>query len=248
MPRIRNRTIWIRHVHQLSLAARSRVLPIACLFAAIAPSGCAVSEFPQGIRETPAPRADTEAYLLPFPPGAPRLVGQSNFGVAGLGSHRDEYAIDFVMKEDSPVLAARGGIVVGVRDACPNINCPLDPTACCGNVIRVQHADGTVAAYYHLRQWGSCVAVGDRVERGDVIGRSGNTGYSMMAHLHFAVFAEPGGVGTGDFGPSRNNSMQIGFADVEGNGVPQFGRWYFSANEQMADRCQADAAVPERRE
>lgn len=199
-----------------------------------------MSALPPDIRGIPETRADTEAYLLPFPPDVPRLVGQSNFGVAGLGSHRDEYAVDFVMSKDSPVLAARGGIVVGVRDACPNINCPLDPTACCGNVIRIQHADGTVAAYYHLRQWGSCVAVGDRVERGDRIGQSGNTGYSVMPHLHFAVFAEPGSVGTGDFGPSRNNSMQVSFADVEGNGIPQFGRWYFSANQIRVDHCLAD--------
>lgn len=178
-----------------------------------------------------------EGYLLPFPPGVPRIVGQGNFGVAGLGSHANEYAIDFVMPEDSPVLAARGGIVVAVRDACPNVNCPLDPSACCGNYVRIQHADLTAASYFHLRQWGSCVTVGDRVERGDVIGRSGNTGYSVMAHLHFAVFAAPGEVGSGDFGPSGNKSMQIGFSDVEGDGVPQVGRWYFSANEITADHC-----------
>lgn len=180
---------------------------------------------------------ETEDYLLPFPPGTARFCGQSNFGVAGLGSHANEYAIDFVMPEDSPVLAARGGIVVGVRDACPNINCPFDPSACCGNFVRIQHADQTTAAYFHLRQWGSCVAVGQRVERGDIIGRSGNTGYSMMAHLHIAVFAAPETTGSGDFGASANQSMQFGFADVDGNGVPQFGRWYFSSNQPGLDHC-----------
>ncbi|MBL8880559.1 MAG: peptidoglycan DD-metalloendopeptidase family protein [Phycisphaerales bacterium] len=95
----------------------------------------------------------------------------------------------------------------------------------------------TTASYVHLRQWGSCVVVGQRVERGDIIGRSGNTGYSVTSHLHIAVFAAPGEIGSGDFGPSTNNSMQFIFADVEENGVPRIGRWYFSSNQVGLDHC-----------
>ncbi|MGE0480626.1 MAG: M23 family metallopeptidase, partial [Phycisphaerae bacterium] len=95
----------------------------------------------------PPPADDAEAYYLPFEAGTARTVGQGNFGVAGLGSHADNYAIDFIMPADTPVLAARRGVVVDVRADCPDVNCPFDPERCCGNFVRVRHDDGTTAIY-----------------------------------------------------------------------------------------------------
>ncbi|KAG5186676.1 hypothetical protein JKP88DRAFT_353910 [Tribonema minus] len=43
------------------------------------------------------------------------------------------------------------------------------------------------ARYYHLAAGSACVWVGQRVEAGDIIARSGNTGYSSTPHLHFDV-------------------------------------------------------------
>jgi murein DD-endopeptidase MepM/ murein hydrolase activator NlpD len=42
--------------------------------------------------------------------------------------------------------------------------------------------------YCHLQKGGVCVRQGDRVAVGQRIARSGNTGFSSGAHLHFSVF------------------------------------------------------------
>lgn len=56
-----------------------------------------------------------------------------------------------------------------------------------GNYISVQHSDGSVAHYRHLKKDGVLVKEGDEVAKGQKIGYSGNTGYSAFPHLHFEV-------------------------------------------------------------
>ena len=55
------------------------------------------------------------------------------------------------------------------------------------NRVVIEHADGTFAIYAHLRQGGPA-RVGQRVESGDQIGLSGDTGFSTGPHLHFEVY------------------------------------------------------------
>ena len=53
--------------------------------------------------------------------------------------------------------------------------------------MRILHDDGTFALYAHLN-WNSIrVNPGDRVQAGQYIADSGNTGFSSGPHLHFAV-------------------------------------------------------------
>jgi murein DD-endopeptidase MepM/ murein hydrolase activator NlpD len=54
-----------------------------------------------------------------------------------------------------------------------------------GNVVRVQHNDSITTVYGHNDVID--VKVGDRVKKGEVIARVGNTGRSTAPHLHFAV-------------------------------------------------------------
>ena len=56
-----------------------------------------------------------------------------------------------------------------------------------GNHIIIQHDDGSVAQYWHLEQNGVYVQPGDFVKKGQIIGASGNTGYTAFPHLHFQV-------------------------------------------------------------
>jgi len=54
-----------------------------------------------------------------------------------------------------------------------------------GNAIIVQHDDTYKTLYAHLSR--RHVAVGQRVRRGQVLGRTGDTGYSFGPHLHFEI-------------------------------------------------------------
>ncbi len=56
------------------------------------------------------------------------------------------------------------------------------------NYIAIFHPSvGLYSRYYHLKKDGVLVNVGDKVNKGQVIGLSGNTGYSGGPHLHFDV-------------------------------------------------------------
>jgi len=125
-------------------------------------------------------------YRLPFASGTTHKVAQ---GFHGAFSHQgdNEYAVDFLMPEGTRVLAARDGVVVrcvgkfseGGTEArhWTRFNC-----------VQVQHADGTIGEYDHLRYNGPQVKPGDHVKAGDFLGYSGSTGYSRGPHLHFYVY------------------------------------------------------------
>jgi murein DD-endopeptidase MepM/ murein hydrolase activator NlpD len=56
-----------------------------------------------------------------------------------------------------------------------------------GNYIVIDHGGGVTTLYAHLQNGSLRHGVGTEVEKGDVIGRVGNTGMSFGAHLHFEV-------------------------------------------------------------
>ena len=58
------------------------------------------------------------------------------------------------------------------------------------NFVVVKHDDGTLGTYCHLLKSGIKVAVHQRIQAGDVVGLSGNSGYTSGPHLHFHVARE----------------------------------------------------------
>lgn len=57
-----------------------------------------------------------------------------------------------------------------------------------GKMIKIQHYNGYTTLYGHLSK--IYVRVGQKVKRGQIIGRSGNTGRTTGPHLHFTVWYE----------------------------------------------------------
>jgi murein DD-endopeptidase MepM/ murein hydrolase activator NlpD len=72
-----------------------------------------------------------------------------------------------------------------------------------GNMVDVRYWDGTVSRYGHMSR--VSVSVGESVEPGEVVGKSGNTGRSTGPHLHLEI--RPNGGSPVDPGPwlARHN-------------------------------------------
>ena len=60
-----------------------------------------------------------------------------------------------------------------------------------GNWVALKMDDGHYGMYAHLIPGSLTVKPGDRVKKGDVLGRIGNTGNSTAPHLHFHVSSTP---------------------------------------------------------
>lgn len=119
-------------------------------------------------------------YDLPYKKGESYKVLQ---GYDGDFSHQNKYALDFDMPIGTPILAIRDGVVIKVVQEF-NRGCASKKCAKYNNYVLIFHEDDTMASYSHLKQNGVKVKVGDLVKKGEVIGFSGNTGYSTAPHLH----------------------------------------------------------------
>jgi murein DD-endopeptidase MepM/ murein hydrolase activator NlpD len=104
-------------------------------------------------------------------------------------SHRgvERYTLDFGMPVGTAVHAARDGVVVLVEDT-HDSGCAREECGSYANFVVVLHADGTTGEYFHLERGSAQIRAGERVARGQLLARSGNTGFSTAPHLHFGVY------------------------------------------------------------
>jgi murein DD-endopeptidase MepM/ murein hydrolase activator NlpD len=82
--------------------------------------------------------------------------------------------IDIAGKPDTPVTAAAAGIVTW-----------SGPRYGYGTLVEVSHGKGYITRYAHNRK--NLVAVGEKVEKGEIIALMGNSGRSTGTHVHFEV-------------------------------------------------------------
>ena len=131
-------------------------------------------------------------YRAPFAMSTNHPITQAFPQVATHTTRDSQYAVDIAMPIGTDVMAARGGVVFDV--AASNFSGGLDPArdGPKANVVRILHDDGTYAIYAHLNTNTIRVRPGDRVQRGEYIADSGNTGFSSGPHLHFAVVRNAG--------------------------------------------------------
>lgn len=98
-----------------------------------------------------------------------------------------KHSIDYTCNEGTRLLATQDGEVVWVKQD-SKIGGPDKKYWNDGNRIVIKHKNEEYSAYEHLRPNGASVKVGDKVKKGQLIGYSGNTGYTFGPHLHFEVF------------------------------------------------------------
>lgn len=117
-------------------------------------------------------------YLFPVP-------GDNEITQEYSAEHK---AIDIAASSGSPVYAAEDGTVsyVQIWDG------SYDTTGMMsyGHMVEVRHADGNTTLYAHLSEIN--VQQGEKVVRGQRIGRVGSTGNATGPHLHFEVITSEG--------------------------------------------------------
>ena len=90
-------------------------------------------------------------------------------------------AIDYGVPAGTPVYAAADGVVIKTANL----------TTSYGTYVVIQHANGLQTWYAHGTSGSICVSKGQTVSRGQQIMKSGNSGHSTGAHLHFEVRVAP---------------------------------------------------------
>jgi murein DD-endopeptidase MepM/ murein hydrolase activator NlpD len=88
--------------------------------------------------------------------------------------HQVHLGEDLASLVNSPVHASNNGVVVYA-----------EPLGIYGNTVILDHGLGVYSSYSHLSKID--VKVGDRLEKGAVLGHTGSTGLAAGDHLHFAV-------------------------------------------------------------
>ena len=88
---------------------------------------------------------------------------------------RSHQGVDYAMAEGSSVFATADGTVREVSDK----------NSTMGKTIVIDHGNGYRRSYSHLLS--TLVRRGQKVQRGDVIALSGNSGLSLAPHLHYEV-------------------------------------------------------------
>ena len=90
--------------------------------------------------------------------------------------------IDIAAPVGTPVFAAAAGEVVSAGWNSGGY----------GNLIKLQHLDGSITVYAHNNR--ILVSNGQKVRQGEQIAEMGNTGFSTGSHLHFEIHARNRGV------------------------------------------------------
>ena len=85
------------------------------------------------------------------------------------------YGMDFTAPAGTDVYATGNGIVVDVSSSQRGL----------GKHITIDHGFGYTSTYAHLSNFN--VRVGQKVQRGDIIGYVGSTGMSVANHLHYEI-------------------------------------------------------------
>ena len=176
-----------------------------------------------------------DAFATP-PIYAPWQCGESHKitqGNKGTYSHKEgkkeQYAWDAGMPVGTPILAPAAGTITHIKQDSDK-NCSSSCSD--ANYVAMTFDEGNAAVFVHLKYHGVPVSKGQHVNRGDIIGYSGNTGWSTGPHLHFQVQEA-----CGSWWCWSLETAWVGF------GIPQYGNTIVSNNcctEEVCDGIDND--------
>jgi hypothetical protein len=104
-----------------------------------------------------------------------RINITSKFGDVDRLHPKGHTGIDFALPEHSVLRAVSEGVVDRIYDG----------TGAIGKGLSIKFPDGSRAIYGHMSEVKA--KIGEHVDVGEVIGLSGNTGFSTGPHLHFGL-------------------------------------------------------------
>jgi len=128
--------------------------------------------------------------MVVLPPFATTEEYPVSQGFLGEKTHKSpdaKFAVDIAMPVGTAIHAVRSGTVMDVEEDFNRGGTDFQKFADKANHVRILHDDGTMALYAHLDLASVGVRPGARIQAGQKIARSGNTGFSSGPHLHFAI-------------------------------------------------------------
>ncbi len=134
----------------------------------------------------PIKRPGVIAYPVQGEPLITQCYGETEFAER---AYRTKFhtGLDLRARLGAPILAAADGVVKAVDNNDRGITRWLKYQY--GRYVLIDHDNNLSTLYAHLSR--HAVAKGDIVKQGDIIGYSGNTGYSFGSHLHLGLYWTP---------------------------------------------------------
>ena len=153
-----------------------------------------------GVRGAPAARINgSERFAIDFIRLNPTHLKDPSLSPAGTpfpSTDGDPATNEGYVAYGEPLLAVAGATVInvvdGAPDAVPQVNTPgLTFQQLGGNYVILDLGDDFYAFYAHVIRGSFTVREGQKVKRGDILGRVGNSGNTSEVHLHFHVSRAP---------------------------------------------------------
>ncbi|MEM8935117.1 MAG: M23 family metallopeptidase, partial [Pseudomonadota bacterium] len=101
------------------------------------------------------------------------------FGPRRGGASDMHRGLDIFTQSPKPVHAGGDGIVQEIRKRTGF-----------GRSILIRHNERVQTRYAHLSAYAAGLKVGDRIWRGEIIGRTGESGNATAVHLHYEIIVD----------------------------------------------------------
>lgn len=134
--------------------------------------------------------------ILDYNCGSRTYDTTSGYNHAGIDIFNWPFSWKMMDNDEVEIIAAAPGQIIYKLGSQTDRSCTLSGGN--WNAVYVQHSDGSVALYGHMKQNSLTTKnVGDMVIEGEYLGIVGSSGNSTGPHLHFEVYSEieQGGVG-----------------------------------------------------